>query len=171
MNVEHFIAMNESTHAEVCEVTCQTPTNWQQVAAWLDANPGSSVTICKNCVDHPESIGMVKSAGWPVGQDADWRITFGDCRDLHVQDFGGTWHAHIDLYSPECGSIRHALVDLPKFSILMSVISGGVTGWFFGTPLIGAGLGAVEGVSAVLIANVTRPTRRPVCLKPGGCAP
>jgi hypothetical protein len=175
MNVEHFINMSSAARGNGCEGVCQSPTDWQQVAAWLEANPGSSMKVCKNCVDHPESIGMQPGTGFPVGQSADWRFKLDDCRDFHVQDFGHAWHAHFDLYSPTCGKIRHALIDLPKLSILASSVVGGLIGlslgsMSLGSMSLGAGAGVVQGLASVLIAKATNPTRRPVCLNPGGCA-
>ena len=168
MNVSYFTALSPAP--VTCSVTCETPTDWQQIADWLDEN-GGTVTVCKNCVSHPESAGMRRGTGLPAGQSSDWRFKLDDCRDLHTQDFGSTWRVHLDQWDPACGVFRHMLMDMPVISVLTSALSSGLIGMAFGSPLVGAGLGALEGIGAVALARLTRPARRPPCLKEGRCTP
>jgi hypothetical protein len=101
-----------------------TPATWDDVrAALLDQPCGTVIAYAKTSLPAPSSAGAIASVGLPVGQTADWRFPpDADCRGLHVQDFGDTWHAHIDRVHPTCDLLEHIRQDAPNFGLVAAVV-------------------------------------------------
>jgi hypothetical protein len=114
------------------------------------AAPTGRLQVAKFAVPHPRDAGAYLSIGLPVGQDADYRfVPEHDCRGIHVQSFGETWHIHVDVVHPECSMAEHLRRDAPGTWIAAATAAGGLLGLLLGrrkeAALAGAAVGAMVG--------------------------
>lgn len=123
--------------------------HWNIVFSQLVTYPaGEALLVPKHLAVHPEAAGARRSMGLPVGQQADFRWIIGDCRGLHVRDFGTHYEAHIDRVDPACDLVEHLRQDSPGSYVAGSAALGALIGALIGSReavLVGAAIGAVAG--------------------------
>ena len=126
---------------------------WDQIFIMLSTEPsGEVLRIEKHVSIHPQSAGARQSLGLPMGQQADFRWVAGDCRGLHVRDFGTHYEAHIDKVDPSCDLVEHLRNDAPVVYVAGFSALGALVGSIFGgrdAVLAGAALGATVGALAM----------------------
>jgi hypothetical protein len=144
------------------------PTFWLEVQRDLEAAPqGTVLEYLRDEVPHPQTQGAVRSKGWPVGQEEDWRFPpTPSCQGVHaqaVQDSEGreVWRVHLDQVAPQCSVVRHMAVDAPQSLILACAAVATGAGYMLGPPRLraaGAFGGGVLGllVGAVMSASIQR---------------
>lgn len=110
----------------------QTTTWAGIVRAVLRLRPRHDIRIPKILVSSPASAGFKRALGSPRGQQADWRLTLLDCRDVHAVEFEDHYLVHFDEVAPSCSVVEHMRRDAP--------------GWYrVATTGVGAGIGAAIG--------------------------
>lgn len=132
---------------------------WSEIAQQLGAaEPNTLLRLEKREVQHPRDAGMRLSMGLPIGQNADYRMSYPHCGGLHVRDYGTYYTAHLDRANPHCDPIAHAVQDTPQ--IAGGVALGALLGLLLGNSreatLAGAALGGLLGLSATIAG--TAPT-------------
>jgi hypothetical protein len=126
---------------------------WADIAENLKVRPpGALVRVEKHRVQHPRDGGLHLSAGLPVGQQADYRMSYPGCGGLHVRDFGAYYVAHLDRVNPACDPLGHVLEDVPHFAGGVAV--GALIGLLFGRSKEALVAGAVIGAAIGLTASV-----------------
>lgn len=127
---------------------------WDQVGLCLkQEQPGTVLRIPKWQIEHPSTGGLTPSLGLPVGQRADFRLRYSDCRGLHVHDFGEHYEIHLDEVHPECGLVEHLRRDAPGTYLGAATALGAFAGLLLGKSrdavvagaFVGALLGALTG--------------------------
>ena len=123
---------------------------WASVYEYVARFPsGQRVEYPRASIAHPREAGAVVSAGWPVGQSADYRFPPDSwCRGLHVQEYPGKWVVHLDRVHPACDLGEHARLDAPA----AWCIGGAVLGAAFGAAMSKKGEGALAGAGLGLLA-------------------
>ena len=120
---------------------------WTNVFDFVSRLPaGQRIEYPKEHLVHPREAGAEISAGWPVGQSADYRFPPDSlCRGLHVHEFPNRWVVHLDQVHPHCNLGEHARQDAPEAWLLGGAVLGAALGGAMskkgGGALAGAGLG------------------------------
>lgn len=133
---------------------------WPQVVQHLKSKPaGTLFRVEKYQVQHPRDGGLHLSFGLPVGQQADYRLSYPNCGGLHVRDYGTHYVAHLDRVNPACDPVGHVIQDTP--SLAGGAALGALVGLLIGRSkealIAGAALGAVLGIAvSVETATVRR---------------
>jgi hypothetical protein len=127
---------------------------WPDIATELATHPaGTRLRFHKSLVEHPRDAGMRPGVGLPVGQRADFRLTFRpECWGLHVQDFGDHYEAHIDQTDPGCDAIKHLQQDAPNTLVAGAALVGGLIGLALGRSAGAIGVGALAGAAIGCLA-------------------
>ncbi len=121
---------------------------WDDVRAVLAASAYHRVVVVpKTSLPLPWDVGALRSIGLPRGQTADWRFPPDQaCQGVHVQDFGDTWHVHLDIVHPTCDLLGHLRADAPRLGAYGALAGlGGLAGGMAKGPR-GALIGIVGGV-------------------------
>jgi hypothetical protein len=106
---------------------------WEEVARSLgDEQPGTVLRVPKHLVEHPRAGGLMPSTGLPLGQSADFRLRYQDCRGLHIRDFGTYYEAHLDQVHPDCGLVDHLRQDAPGTYVAVGTALGALAGLLLG---------------------------------------
>ena len=130
-----------------------TPGTWDEVRKVLTSSEYHRVLVLpKASIEDPGSAGALRSIGLPRGQTADYRFPpDAACQGVHVQDFGDTWHVHLDIVHPRCDLLGHVRADAPRLGAYASLAAiGGLSGG-----LVKGSKGALIGiVGGILVATL-----------------
>lgn len=99
--------------------------DWASVARLiLSTPPGQDARIELRQVPHPSSAGFREASGWPMGQNADWRLMYSDGRGLHVKEYDDHYLVHWDQCDPAFSAVGHLAKDTPRQFVVGSMAVG-----------------------------------------------
>jgi hypothetical protein len=107
-----------------------------------------------------DSRALSLSVGLPVGQQADYRMSYPGCGGLHVRDFGTHYVAHLDRANPACNPIGHILEDVPD--VAAGVALGALVGLLLGRSKEATVAGAVVGAAIGFTLSIDKAKTRRV---------
>jgi hypothetical protein len=132
--------------------------SWDQVRKELTQSPyHRTIVIPKDAIADPASAGALRSIGIPRGQSGDYRFPpDASCQGVHVQDYGDSWHVHLDLVHPACGVLAHVRADAPRLGAYAALAGiGGLAGGVFGRGKRDVIVGLSAGILTALLVDFT----------------